>query len=284
MHPAILSPLADVPIPAPIAALPKADIHIHAETAARFEQIPAAQRGQPPINHRPWIADLLATTAPGMPRLLRLDHNRQFDRATVDTLDTDPAYITARSMHLLIERAADGALLIEITFGPATILKPDFMALFRQVERCIQAQFPKLRAEALMAATQPTGELWCNVYLPACLAAVHEGLAGIHIIPDPYDAKMDWAPVYRWATRASAADLGLAAYVGEFDTTNIAAALQVPGLTRLGHAVYAAHNPWLPEQVARSGVTVECGLSCNVVLGATDAYEAHPGRLGTRQA
>ena len=276
MQAAVLSPLADVPIPAQIAALPKADIHIHAETAARLEQILAAQRGQPPIDHRPWIADLLTTTLPGMPRLLRLDHNRQFDRAAVDTLDTDPAYIIARIMHLLMEGAADGAVLIEITFGPATILKPDFMALFREAERRVQAQFPKLRAEALIAGTQPTGALWCDVYLPACLAAAQDGLAGIHIIPDPYDAEMDWAPVYSWATRASAAGLGLAAHVGEFDTTNIAAALQVPGLTRLGHAVYAAHNPWLLEQVARSGVTVECSLSCNVVLGATDAYETHP--------
>ena len=278
MNAAVLSPLADVPIPAQIAALPKADVHIHAETAARLEQILSAQSGQPPVDHRQWIADLLATTPPGMPRLLRLDHNRQFDRATVDALDTDPAYIIARIMHLLMEGAADGALLIEITFGPATILKPDFMALFREAERRVQAQFPKLRAEALIAATQPTGELWCDVYFPACLAAAQEGLAGIHIIPDPYDAEMDWAPVYGWAKRATAAGLGLAAHVGEFDTTNIAAAIQVPGLTRLGHAVYAAHNPELLEQVARSGVTVECSLSCNVVLGATDAYEAHPIR------
>jgi hypothetical protein len=37
MHTAVLSPLADVPIPTHIAALPKADLHIHAETAARLE-------------------------------------------------------------------------------------------------------------------------------------------------------------------------------------------------------------------------------------------------------
>src|SRR5215212_7877521 len=190
MHTAVLSPLADVPIPAYIAALPKADIQIHAETAARLEQILAEQRGQPPIDHRPWIADLLATTPPGMPRLLRLDHNRQFDRATVDTLNTDPAYIIARIMHLLTEGAADGALQIEITFGAATILMPDFMALFREAERRVQAQYPQLRAEALIAATQPTGERWLDVYLPVCLAAAREGLADIHIIPDPYDAEM----------------------------------------------------------------------------------------------
>ena len=201
MHAAVLSPLADVPIPAHIAALPKADIHIHAETAARLEQILAVQYGQPLIDHRPWIADLRATTPPGLPRLLRLDHHRQFDRATVDTLDTDPAYINHCMHHAPAGRGgADGALLIEITFGPATILKPAFMALFREAERRVQAQFPKLRAEALIAATQPTGELWRDVYLPACLAAAQAGLAGIHIIPDPYDAEMDWTPVYGWAS------------------------------------------------------------------------------------
>jgi hypothetical protein len=117
------------------------------------------------------------------------------------------------------------------------------MTLFREAEWRVQAQFPTLRAEALIAATQPTGDLWCDVYLPACLAAARDGLAGIHIIPDPYNAEMDWIPVYDWATRASDAGLGLAAHVGEFDTTNITAALQVPGLTRLDHAVYAAETP-----------------------------------------
>src|SRR5262245_11455855 len=107
MNAVVLSTIADVPIPAHIAALPTADVHIHAETAARLEQILAEQSGQSPVNHRQWIADLLATTPPGMQRLLRLDHNRQFDRALVDTLDTDPTYIIARIMHLLMEDAAD---------------------------------------------------------------------------------------------------------------------------------------------------------------------------------
>jgi adenosine deaminase len=112
--------------------------------------------------------------------------------------------------------------------------------------------------------------------LPACLAAAREGLSGIHILPDPYDAEMDWTPVSKWAGRAADAGLGIAAHAGEFSTANIAAALRTPGLTRLGHAVYAARDPWLVEQVANSGVTVECSLSCNVVLGAVESYEDHP--------
>ncbi len=274
----IISPLADVPIPAQIAALPKADIHIHAETAARLEQILAKQHGQPPIDHRQWVAGLLVNTPPGMPRLLRLDDHRQFDRAMVDALDDDPANVIARIVHLLSEGAADGAVLIEVIFGAGTIQKPDFMALFREAERLVQQQFPMLRAEALIAVTKPTGEVWREVQFPACLAAAREGLAGINIIPDPYDAEMDWTAVVPWTERAVHAGLGLTAHVGEFATANIAAALQVPGLTRIGHAIYAAHDPWLLEQIARRAVTVECSLSCNVVLGGTSSYEAHPIR------
>jgi adenosine deaminase len=40
--------------------------------------------------------------------------------------------------------------------------------------------------------------------------------------------------------------------------------------------VYAAHDPRLLDLLAESGVTVECSLSCNVVLGAVPSYEAHP--------
>ena len=51
-----------------------------------------------------------------------------------------------------------------------------------------------------------------------------------------------------------------------------------PGLTRLGHATHAAYHPHLLEKVARSGVTIECSLTCNVILGAAPSYEAHPIR------
>jgi len=73
-----------------------------------------------------------------------------------------------------------------------------------------------------------------------------------------------------------AAGLGITAHAGEFSPANVGAALRVPGLTRIGHAVYAAHGPKLLEQLARSGVTVECNLRCNVILGAVQSYADHP--------
>ncbi|CAN5565513.1 hypothetical protein BH10CHL1_BH10CHL1_07370 [soil metagenome] len=59
-------------------------------------------------------------------------------------------------------------------------------------------------------------------------------------------------------------------------TANLAAALQVPGLTRIGHATHAVHDAHLLDLLAKSQVTVECPLTCNVVLGATPSYAEHP--------
>ncbi|HEU4784131.1 MAG TPA: hypothetical protein VFS83_12385, partial [Ktedonobacterales bacterium] len=39
-----------------------------------------------------------------------------------------------------------------------------------------------------------------------------------------------------------------------------------------------ASDPRLLDAVAESGATVECSLSCNVALGATPSYAAHPMR------
>jgi adenosine deaminase len=213
-----------------------------------------------------------------MLRLTAMDANRRADAAYVDKLDADPDLFVARIVDILAEGAADGAILIEVLFGGQTILRSDFMQCFRQAEQQVQQRYPSLRAEALIAATRPASAIWIDQLLPVCLAMAQEGLAGINIIPDSYNAEADWRPIYRWAERASAAGLGITAHAGEFSVANIEQALRVPGLTRIGHAVYAAQEAELLEQLARSGVTVECNLSCNVILGAAQSYEDHPIR------
>jgi adenosine deaminase len=272
-----LDPLDEVQIPDWVMALPKTDVHVHAEGAARLERVLAHTYG-PPTDWRAWAERLMREIPPGMQRLQNLGPNYHMDHATVDRLDAEPANVTARIEDLLSEGAADGAVLIEVIFGPATILLSDFMMVFREAERRVQARYPQLHAEAIIATSKPTSNLWIDVQLPACLAAARDGLAGINIISDPYDDEMDWAPVYRWAPRAVDLGLGLTAHAGEFSTANLAATLQVPGLTRIGHGVYLPHDPWLLEQAARNGITVECSLSCNVVLGAAESYETHPIR------
>ena len=67
-------------------------------------------------------------------------------------------------------------------------------------------------------------------------------------------------------------------HAGEFSTANIMAAVSLPGVTRLGHGVFSAADPRLLEAVQRAGVTIECCLSCNVLLGGASSYWEHPVR------
>jgi adenosine deaminase len=216
----------------------------------------------------------MAENAPGAARL------QYIGVVLPDTLEADAAdaIFIARVVDLLEEAAADGAVLVEARFGNATILRPTFRGLFREAEREAQQRYPQLRAEAIATLL-----LWLDPerlerIVAGCLQAANEGLRGIDLLYQPYETEADWTAAYRIAERAAAAGLGITAHAGEISTANIAAALRAPGLTRIGHATYATADPRLLELLARSGATVECSLTCNVVLGAAASYDEHPIR------
>lgn len=259
-----------------VVALPKADLHAHAEAGPRLARIVAARRGLPLPDIQGQIHALLREP-PGMARL-RLMARPLPEMAALAALDAEPETFTARIVALLEEAAIDGAILVEVRFGRETVLRPDFMPLFREAERQVQARYLHLRAEAIISLTLSHDHAVVQRLVDRCIIAAKEGLAGVDFIPAPYDTEADWQPGYRWAARVAAAGLGITAHAGEFSTANVAAALRLPGLTRIGHAVYAAQDPRLTEQLLRAGVTVECPLTCNVVLGATPSYAAHPIR------
>jgi hypothetical protein len=100
-------------------------------------------------------------------------------------------------------------------------------------------------------------------------------------LPDKYHEEANWAPAYRVAERAAEAGLGVTAHAGEVGEANIEAALGVPRLTRIGHAVAAAGNPRLLEMVAESGVTVESPLGCRARRSI--ATSSPTGRRGNRR-
>lgn len=270
----MIQPLAVIPTDPAIAALPKADLHVHAEAAPRLARVVARHEGRPLPDMRETVRALL-DLPPGMPRLMRMAVP---PRPETEALDAVPENFIARVADLLEEAAADGAILVEIRFGGTTILRPDFMPLFREAERRVQERYPRLCAEAIIVFVQAWTPEQLERCLETCIRRASEGLAGVDFISAPYDSEADWAPTYRLAERAAAAGLGITVHAGEFSTANLAAALRVPGVTRLGHAVYATRDPRLLDAMARHGGTVECSLTCNVMLGATASYEEHPIR------
>src|SRR2546425_12882652 len=127
-----------------LAALPKADIHIHQEWSPRLDQVLARQEGRAPYNWRAWAARLMHTTPLGAARLRRLSSHFP---APLEA-NTHPHHCVARVVHRLEEAAADGAVLVETRLGRDMADRPDCLTLFRAAERQVQAQYPRLRAAA----------------------------------------------------------------------------------------------------------------------------------------
>ena len=272
----MIAPLTKVEIEPAIAALPKADVHVHAESGARLEQVIARRTGRRGTDWRVKARELMRDRAPGMARLETWTPDLPYPRSWVDEVDGNQDYLEARICRVLVEAAEDGALLVEVMFGARTILRDDFLDRFAAALAEVRDRYPRFHAVPLVVA--PVTEEWAATLLPRCLAAARRGLAGLNILPVPYDQPADWSVVRRWADRARDAGLGIAAHAGEFSALHLAEALEVPGLTRIGHALAAATDPRLLDRIAARGVTVECALSSNVVLGAVDSYERHPIR------
>ena len=254
-------------------ALAKADLHLHAETYAHLDRLIATRDNRPPYYWKDSIKRL-AELPPGMPRLERL--NGDLDTTELDGLAVDYVHFVAWVTAMLEDAAREGAVLVEVRFGAGTGLGPRHMSLFREAERRVRKQFPYFYAEAIAVIRLST--VSGLEAFETCLRARDQGLAGIDFLPDPYDSEADWTEAYGWAERGAEAGLGITAHAGEFSTANLAGALGLPALTRIGHAVHAADDPELLQQLVDSAITVECCLTSNVVLGAVESPEAHPIR------
>lgn len=251
--------------------IPKVDIHRHAETYAHLDRLRASSSNQSPYNWEDWLKRLAELPA-GMPRLERLNGDLARDGLDALAMDDEVFYMWVSAM--LEEAARGGAVLVEIRFGVGDGLLADRMHVFRESERRIREHHPYFCAEAIGVVNIGT-ENAADAF-EVCLRARDKGLAGIDIIPSPYEFETDWTAAFEWAECADDAGLGISVHAGEFSEANLAAALRLPGVSRIGHAVHAAASEELMKQIADSGVTVECCLSSNLVLGAVSSLDDHP--------
>lgn len=278
----VIHPLSDITIDPVLAALPKADLHIHQEGKARLDRAIAQRSGRAAYDWRPWAQRLLHESVLGMDRLYLL---HEPDATLALEAHSGSASFIDRVCDLLVESAADGSMLVEVRFGTTdTPAIDELMPLFREAERRVQVQYPRLHAEAIIflnLVDDPGRLADVERRFELCLRAARDGLAGVDFRVDPYHTPADpalWEIAYKWAERAADAGLGITVHAGEFSDANLAVALRMPGLRRLGHAVHAVSSPLLLEQLAGSRVTVESSLTCNVILGAVPSYEQHPIR------
>ena len=232
----------------------------------------SAREGRSAYDWPAWVRRL-QEMPPGMPRLEAIKGELEVD----DLVRLAKDHFVQWSADAMYDAAREGAVLVEVRLGAEWVKWPELMPRFREAERQVQASYPGFCAEAIMSGVRTAQ----SGVIEACLEAREAGLAGIDLFPTPYDTeaeRAEWRMLYSWADRAAEVGLGVTVHVGEFSPANIGSALGVPGVTRLGHAVHAAFDTALLDEIAEAGVTVECCLTSNVVLGAVPSLEDHPIR------
>lgn len=266
-----MHPLGTVEISPEVSALPKADLHLHAEAGPRLHRILAERAGTAPFDWSDWVNDVMTNFASGMVRLKEMSK----ELVTVEE-DAVPRNFLARVTDVLDESARSGAIYVEVRFGRETIMRPDFMTLFRKAENSVAAKYPFFMAEALATLIPQKDLTQTERLVGACVRAAKEGLAGVDIIPEPYVTEADWTETVGWAEPLENAGLALTIHAGEFSTANLAAVLRVPGVRRIGHGIQTIVDSALLDQVAKAGVALECCPTSNVILGAVNSFEDHP--------
>ena len=263
-----------------IRAVPKADLHLHQEMWPRLERLAASRAGRTPFD---WRAEhpRVANVPPGVARLEAIyEPDRTLDLAGAPD---DAEDFVARVAETIREAAEGGAVLVEVRFGSDQIdRRADFMSLFRRAEGLVQLDHPDLVAEAIgyvQVGSEPPERELARQHVDACVRAAGDGLAGVDFSTTPYDRDAGpavWDAIDGFAEEVTAAGLGTTSHAGEFSVGNLERAVAVPHVRRLGHAVHAPSIPGLVDRIRERGITIECCLASNLVLGAVASYEAHP--------
>ena len=252
-----------------LAALAKADLHVHQEQTRYLDIVLAEREGREPYDWAAWRRELAATVPAGRERLAYVGSFHPVPQA----LDADDDLFVARIAALLRDHARQNATYVEIRCGGEVAHRVGFRELFRRAEREVQAEYPRLRAEAIAVIVEFALED-VDAFVDRCLEV--EGLAGVDFLYEPYHEEASWTERYRRAERIASAGLGITAHAGELSPANIAAAARMPGLTRIGHGIHAATDPALMDLLVARGVTLEVAPTCNEYFGVLPSLPEHP--------
>jgi adenosine deaminase len=252
-----------------LAKLAKADLHVHQEASRYLDIVLAEREGRSPYDWAVWRRELAATVPPGRERL---GYIGSFHPVPLE-LDADDELFVARIAALLRDHARRNACYVEIRCGGEVAHRDGFMALFREAERQVRVEYPRLRAEAIAIVVEFALED-VDAFVDRCIEV--EDLAGVDFLYAPYHEEVSWTERYRRAERIAEAGLGITAHAGELSPANIAAAARMPGLTRIGHGIHAATDPALMDLLVERRVTLEVAPTCNDYFGVLPETPEHP--------
>ena len=191
-----------------------------------------------------------------------------------------PAAMRRVAREAVEDSAADGCDYLEIRFGPATHGRPGF-----DIPAVIDAACAGL-AEGSRASGLPVGLVVCalrhhdeatnEAVARAAADAAGRGVVGFDVAGDEL-LYPSLEPYRESFAIARAAGLGLTAHAAEAGPASAAVdAVNLLGVSRIGHGSHIADDPGTLAWAAREGVAIEVCLTSNVMTGAARSIAEHP--------
>jgi adenosine deaminase len=256
----------------PVAAVPKAELHVHLEGTAR-----------PALVKR--IADRNGLSLPA--GLMRDDDTF----AWTDFLDFLKSYDLAASVirtgedyrdityEYLASCAAEGAVYVELIASldhGAAVGLPDHEHV-AGIAKGIDDAYAEhgIVGRILSSCVRNFGVESAEDVARRTLALDHPYVVGWNMAGD--EAGYPPAPYARAFAMVAEAGLGCTVHAGEHaGPESIRGGMALPGVTRISHGVRAVEDPDLVAEIADRGLVLEVCPGSNVALGVFDSFEAHP--------
>jgi len=262
----------------PLAALPKAHLHLHFTGAMRHPTLVELAR-----EHRVHLPDALASGWP--PQLSATDERGWFRFQRLYDIARSVLRTPGDVFRLVAETAADeraeGSGWLEIQVDPSGYAAR-FGGLTSTVELVLEAARRAGAATGvgigvIIAANRTKHPLEARTLARLAAQYAGRGVIGFGLSNDERrGAAADFAPAFRIAGRAG---LLLTPHGGELaGPDSVRACLDALGAHRVGHGVAAAADADLTKRLAAGGITCEVCPASNVALGVV----ADPGDVPLR--
>lgn len=194
----------------------------------------------------------------------------------------DPDALARIVSEAVQDAAADGGDYLELRFGPATHVRPGC-----GLDAVIGAACAGLRdgsersgmpAGLVVAALRHHDEATNIAVARAAAAAAGDGVVGFDLAGDELRYR-SLAPFVEAFRIAAAADLGLTCHAAEAAPGPAAReAVELFGVTRIGHGTHVATDPDTLGWIADHGVVIEICPTSNYYTGAIQAVGDHPAK------
>jgi adenosine deaminase len=259
-----------------VAAVPKAELHVHLEGTATPDLIKrlADRNGLT-------LADDLFRPDGTFAWKDFLDFLASYDRAA-SAIRTGDDYRDV-TYEYLAACAAEGAVYVELIasldHGKHVGLADDehLDGIARGIDDAQRDH--NIRGRIISSIVRNFGVADCEDVARRTVALDHPYVVGFNMAGD--EAGFPAADYARAFAIAHEAGLGCSVHAGEHaGPESIRAALELPGVVRISHGVRAVEDPSLVQDLAERQIVLEVCPTSNVVLGVYPSYEQHPlGRL-----